>query len=71
MGCIWGNPFIIGVVCSYVFVRAVMVRHFYYGGKDTIMSILIAVFGGMIWCVTVYLILKILGFCARNDDWEE
>ena len=35
------------------------------------MSILLAVLGGAVWCGAVYLILKFLGFCARNDKWED
>ena len=56
MGYYRSIPFRIGVIRSYVFVRTDMVRHFYYGGKDTIMSILLAVLGGSVWSLVVYLI---------------
>ena len=71
MGRFRGGSFCIGIIRIVLCIRTHNVRHFYYGGKDTIMSILLAVGGGALWCGTVYFILKFLGFCARKDKEVE
>ena len=56
MGRFRGGTFCIGIIRIVLCIRTHNVRHFYYGGKDTIMSILLAVLGGSVWSLVVYLI---------------
>ena len=61
MGRYWGGSFCIGIIRVVLCFRTHNVRHFYYGGSDTIMSIFFAVLGGGIWSLLVCLVLLFLG----------